>query len=114
MSNYINIVGDCVAVLRTADGDIRLYGPFKNGQELREWADRQFEIRAGVGNFGVMPLRSPEHERLHPNDWWMDDMHQSREWLEAEFPNHRWDTVPVDPPLDEGVPSATQPEDNPS
>lgn len=90
---HMRFVGHHVVALVTANGEWRLYGPFTDGAESREWMDKQFD--AGFrGSFSILPIRTPDRDRPHPNDWWMDDRYQSREWMKAEYPHAHWETVP--------------------
>lgn len=94
---YMRFIGHHIVVLSVASGDsreYRMYGPFTNGAESKAWMDAQYD--AGFnGTFGIIPLRTPDRTRPHANDWWMSDMHQSREWMEAEYPHSDWSVFPA-------------------
>lgn len=84
--------GEVVVLVSHPNGDWRLYGAFANGTDAKKWMDKQYE--AGFsGQFSLLPLRNVNRKREH-NDWWMSDEHQSREWLEEEFPTFQWDKYP--------------------
>lgn len=93
-AKYMRFVGHHVVMLTTAYGDYRLYGPFTNGAESREWMDKQFD--AGFrGSFSIVPLRTPDRDRQDSNDWWGTDHSKSREWMEAEYPHSDWSVFPA-------------------